>query len=165
MSRTRVPEDNSKEQPEQSSPTASSRATVVAVEQRDGDHRPGRDRPRKYETPEAMQLAIDRYFLAAERPTMSGLALELGFTSREALRNYEGYSQEFADTVKRARLRMEVYYEEKLLDKDFNVSGAIFALKNLGWTDRPKAEDEGPVDIAPPVIIFNGEEYPPKPPL
>ncbi len=165
MTRKRVSEDDRKQQSEQSLPAASSQAAVTAADQRDSGCKPGRGRPRRYETPEAMQLVIDRYFLTAEKPTVSGLALELGFTSREALHNYEGYSQEFADTVKRARLRIEVYYEEKLLDKDFNVSGAIFALKNLGWTDRQKAEDEGPVEIMPPIIYFNADGNAPRPPL
>ena len=42
-------------------------------------------RPRKYKTPEEMQVVIDQYFKECEinkkPPTITGLALALGFTS------------------------------------------------------------------------------------
>ncbi len=58
----------------------------------------------------------------------------MGFSSRQSLINYEGYSEEFFDAIKRAKLRVEVYCEERLVEN--NPSGAIFALKNFGWSDK-----------------------------
>ena len=91
-------------------------------------------RPRKYQTVEQLQAAIDRYFESTEKYTVTGLALHLGFSSRQSLINYEGYSEEFFDAIKRAKLRVEVYYEERLVEN--NPAGAIFALKNFGWNDK-----------------------------
>jgi hypothetical protein len=106
---------------------------AVPVEQRDSSHKARPGRPRKYETPEAMELAIDRYFLIAKKPTMTKLARALGFRNRQGLHAYAGYGEEFSYIVKRAHLRMEAYYEEKLRDKDARVSEVIRALKRLGW--------------------------------
>lgn len=133
MARTQVCKDDRKQQREQSPPAAGSQTAALPVEQRDNGHKAGRGRPRRYGTVEAMELAIDRYFLTAEKPTVSELALELGFTSRQGLYNYKAYGPEFSYAVKRARLRVEAYYEEKLLDKDACASDVIRALKRLGW--------------------------------
>jgi hypothetical protein len=67
-----------------------------------------------------------------EPATISGLALYLGFESRASFEEYER-TGEFATALKRARLRVEAEYEKTLLG---STSGAIFALKNLGWLDR-----------------------------
>ncbi len=133
MACTRVSKAGRKQQPGQSPPVASSQATPIPAEQRDGGHKVGPGRPRKYRTVEAMELAIDRYFLAAENPTMSKLARALGFSNRQGLHKYGGYSPEFSYLVKRAHLRMEEYYEKKLRDKDACVPDVIRALKRLGW--------------------------------
>jgi hypothetical protein len=71
--------------------------------------------------------------------TITGLALALD-TSREVLMDIEtqtseGYSQEFSDAVKRAKLRCQQYAERHMFTAR-NPAGAIFALKNYGWTDR-----------------------------
>ena len=95
-------------------------------------------RPRLYSTPEEMQIVIDTYFETTEKVTVTGLALHLGFNSRQSLLNYEGYSEEFLDTMKRAKSRVEAYYEEHLVGN--NAAGSIFALKNFGWTDKHEQE-------------------------
>ena len=82
-------------------------------------------RPRKYQSVEQLQTAIDSYFESTEKVTITGLALHLGFNSRQALSNYEGYSEEFHDAIKRAKSRVEMYYEEHLVES--NAAGAIFA--------------------------------------
>lgn len=93
--------------------------------------------PKYYETPEAMQEAIDAYFAdcaANQEPiTITGLALWLGFTSRQSLLHYEGYSKEFFDTVRKAKMRVENAYEKRLIAR--GNSGDVFALKNFDWTD------------------------------
>ena len=42
-------------------------------------------RPRKYDTPEQMQVAIDAYFDEPKLHTVCGLALHLGFAQRKSL--------------------------------------------------------------------------------
>jgi hypothetical protein len=72
--------------------------------------------------------------------TITGLALALGFTSRQALLNYEG-KEEFVDTIKRAKARVERYSEERLYD-NHGSNGAKFALANnfKGWTEKQTIE-------------------------
>ncbi|MFD0765206.1 terminase small subunit [Mucilaginibacter lutimaris] len=69
-----------------------------------------------------------------EPPTLSGLALFLGFNSRNEFETYER-NGEFANHVKRARLRVEAEYEKKLHYQ--SSTGAIFMLKSLGWAEKP----------------------------
>jgi len=72
--------------------------------------------------------------------TITGLALALGFTSRQALLNYEG-KEEFVDTITRAKARVERYAEERLYDKD-GANGAKFSLANnfKGWSEKQQIE-------------------------
>lgn len=121
----------------------------------------------RYSSPEEMQVKIDEYFEACQGeiltdangdvvlyrgqpvivnrhpPTVTGLALALGFTSRQALLNYQAKAA-FLDTVTRAKARVEQYTEERLFDRD-GVQGAQFSLRNnfKGWSDKPEAEPDG----------------------
>lgn len=72
--------------------------------------------------------------------TITGLALALGFNSRQALLNYQG-REEFNDTITRAKARVERYAEERLYDKDGS-NGAKFALANnfTGWKEKQQIE-------------------------
>ena len=99
-------------------------------------------RPPKYETPEQMQEAIDAYFdkTSEEELTVTGLALALGFTTRQALLNYED-KEEFVDAVKSAKLRIEQAYEKSL--RKNGRAGDIFGLKNFGWRDKQEHEHSG----------------------
>ena len=124
--------------------------------------------PPKYATVEEMQTVIDRYFedckgepiigddgmpildkfgqpfiIHQRPPTVTGLALALGFTSRQALLDYQA-KKAFVDTVTRAKARIEAYAEERLFDRD-GQRGAEFSLKyNFRWADEKKQdEDEG----------------------
>ena len=78
-------------------------------------------------------------------PTMTGLALALGFSSRQSLLNYQGKKQ-FVDTITRAKSFIEAYAEERLFDRD-GVQGAKFSLINnfKGWREKP--EDDGVSDL------------------
>lgn len=118
-------------------------------------------RPPFYNTKEEMQEKIDAYFeeckgryledaegntvrdkygypvIIDARPlTITGLALALGFTSRQALLNYQA-KDEFVDTILRAKAKVECYAEERLFDKD-GANGAKFSLANNfeGWKDK-----------------------------
>lgn len=73
-----------------------------------------------------------------EPPTLTGLALHLGFNSKEAFEDYEKAGR-FADQLKRARLRIEAEYEKKLHFQ--SSTGAIFALKSMGWTDKDTSKN------------------------
>lgn len=92
-------------------------------------------RPLKFQSPEALQAQVDAYFaerLASDKPiSITGLALALD-TTRETLCNY-GERDEFTDTVRRAKMFVEQFYEERL--PFANATGPIFALKNFGWKD------------------------------
>lgn len=74
--------------------------------------------------------------------TITGLALALGFASRQALLNYQG-KQEFHDTITRAKSRVEQYAEERLFDKDGS-NGAQFSLRNnfKGWNGDQEANQD-----------------------
>lgn len=128
-------------------------------------------RPLKYKTVEELQAAIDAYFKKCEGellrdednnpvfnkfgqpvvinqrpPTVTGLALALGFTTRLSLLNYQG-RKEFMNTVTRAKSYIEEYTESRLFDRD-GVNGAKFSLTNnfKGWSDRPDSYDIEDVD-------------------
>lgn len=106
-------------------------------------------RPYNIKTAAEMETRIDAYFDECEQkkvpPTVTGLALYLGFRSRQALLNYQGRKQ-FNDSVTRAKTRCEAYAESRLYDHE-GVRGAMFSLSNnfKGWADKPEkqAEDGG----------------------
>ena len=121
-------------------------------------------RPPLYNDPKVMQDKITEYFknpprkrklfsnglIVGEIPvvTISGLVLYLGFCDRAAFYDYEA-KPEFCHTIKRARTFIEQDYEECL--RQGSCTGAIFALKNFGWTDRQEIDLGGqkgsPVEI------------------
>lgn len=106
-------------------------------------------RPRKYTNVEDMQNAIDEYFNECKetgRPyTVSGLANALDMT-RQSLLNYEE-NDEFFDTIKRAKSRIEQYAEEFLF-KGCNTAGVIFNLKNnYGWVDKQEVSADVNSDV------------------
>src|SRR5690349_15595622 len=94
-------------------------------------------RPLKFESPEGLEASIADYFKeiteAGEPATITGLALYLGFESRQSFYDYEE-REEFSYAIKRARTRIEYEYEKKLSGN--NCTGPIFALKNMGWKDK-----------------------------
>lgn len=123
-------------------------------------------RPLKYKTVEELQAAIDNYFKKCEGellkddednllldkfgrpviinqkpPTVTGLALALGFNSRQALLNYQARKQ-FNDTITRAKSFCEAYAEARLFDRD-GAMGAKFSLSNnfKGWNEKAQESD------------------------
>lgn len=121
--------------------------------------------PPRYKTVEEMQEKIDEYFesckgnilydaegqpmrdkyglpiiYGAKPLTITGLALALGFTSRQALLNYQA-KKDFVDTVTRAKAIVEEYAESRLYDKD-GANGAKFSLANNfdGWKEKQQIE-------------------------
>lgn len=106
-------------------------------------------RPLKYTSPEDMQADIDAYFgrcTDEDPPTISGLAYHLDMTT-ESLRNYENRDEFFA-TVKKAKQRVEMALEKKLLGNT-QCTGAIFNLKNnFGWKDKQETHLTGAIGLA-----------------
>lgn len=105
-----------------------------------------------FSSPEELQKEIDGYFSDAYKrdvttnmmvpnptfiPTITGLCLHCGFESRQSFYAYED-KQEFSYTIKRARMMIEVEYEKRLHGN--SNAGAIFALKNFGWTDKQELD-------------------------
>lgn len=90
-------------------------------------------------------IVYDKYgqpvIIKRRPPTVTGLALALGFNTRQALLNYQG-KKEFVDTITCAKSYVEKYVEERLFDRD-GVNGAKFSLINnfKGWSEHQKAED------------------------
>lgn len=119
-------------------------------------------RPPKYTCKEEIEGLIEGYFKSCEGeilkdsngdpvlnkwgnpviinqrpPTVTGLALALGFNTRLSLLNYQGKT-EFMNTITRAKARIEQYTEERLFDRD-GTNGARFSLTNnfSGWGEKP----------------------------
>lgn len=101
-------------------------------------------RPRKYNSPDEFDARVDDYLafcVANEEPiTWTGLALHLGFSSRQSIDEYLEYAG-FSDSVKRAKMIVENAYEKRL--QGSNPTGAIFALKNMNWRDKIEQEISG----------------------
>ena len=124
-------------------------------------------RPPMYKSKEEIQEKIDKYFekcegkvledkdgnpilnkyggviiIGSKPPTVTGLALALGFSTRQSLLNYQA-QDEFLDTITRAKSRVEQYAEERLFDRDGS-NGAQFSLKNnfKGWNADKKEENQ-----------------------
>lgn len=97
-------------------------------------------RPPAYSTPEEMEEAIADYFENCDKneilPSMTHLAVALGM-HRSKLYEYEK-ADEFRDTIKTARERVEYRWIQQLATKQ--ATGAIFMLKNFGWSDKQEHE-------------------------
>ena len=74
-------------------------------------------------------------------PTLSGLALAMGFASKADMLRYQG-KPEVMTAIQRGRTRVEQYAEEKLFDKESS-AGAKFVLEKDFGEAMPE-EDEGP---------------------
>lgn len=110
-------------------------------------------RPPVFQTLEELETKIEEYFndpdhdyreigetIWQKKPiTITGLALYLGFVSRQSLYDYEKI-EEYSCAIKKARLRVEQEYEAKLSRN--NPTGSIFALKNMGWKDTSEIKHQ-----------------------
>nr|DAP29522.1 MAG TPA: DNA packaging protein gp3 [Caudoviricetes sp.] len=97
-----------------------------------------RGRPHKISKKEELQNKIDIYFkecdMKNEPYTITGLCIALDIC-RDTLCEY-AKKEEFSDTIKKAKLRVENYLEKHLIT-DNGTTGIIFNLKNnFGWKDK-----------------------------
>lgn len=107
-------------------------------------------RPPIFKSEKALQKRVDEYFdigipertfvvggknkrvVTVEVPTITGLIRFLGFNSRQSFYNYKRKNK-FSYAIKRAVLKIEIIYEQQL-QTGHNCRGAIYMLKQLGWT-------------------------------
>lgn len=95
--------------------------------------------------------ALDKYgepvYYDKMPPTVTGLALALGFTTRIALLSYQG-KPEFANTILRAKSTCEQYAEARLFDRE-GARGSEFSLRcNFRWkNDEQEAQGIEAVQI------------------
>jgi hypothetical protein len=98
-------------------------------------------RPRIYDNPDELEAQCDSYFVKCDtdkvRPTVTGLALFLGFASKQSLYDYDKEEQ-FSYPIKKSLTRIENALEQKL--ENNSVAGVIFALKNMGWKDASQVD-------------------------
>lgn len=144
-------------------------------------------KPPYYTSVKAMQAKIDEYFESCEGepltnkegevvynksgdavmvgvkiPTITGLALSLGFASRVSLLEYQG-KPEYLNTITRAKSRVEEYVESRLYDRD-GARGAEFSLKcNFKWRNEAEASERAlkvitVEDLTPLSKMINSEE-------
>lgn len=111
-------------------------------------------RPPVFSNPEEMQSKILAYFTLCEETKenikITGLCLYLGFESRQSFYDYE-LKEDFAYTIKRARMVVESHYEEGL--NTFKYGGAVFGLKNLGWKDQVDSNVTQTITTVSPHVI------------
>lgn len=79
-----------------------------------------------------------------EVPSITGLAIYLGFESRQSLYDYSK-KPEFAYSIKNALLKIENNYEKGLWND--RCTGVIFALKNMNWVDKTEVETTGKYEV------------------
>ena len=105
--------------------------------------------PPKYETPEELEKEVEQYLSVTppQNLTITGLALYLGFESRQSVYDYEEKEQ-FTYIIKRAKLFIEHAYELKLSGN--SPTGAIFVLKNMGWRDKTEVDHSGGIKLSKP---------------
>lgn len=128
----------------------------------------GKTNKLKYTSAAKMQEAVDAYFadcegrpltdesgepilnkngspviVGAHPPTVTGLALWLGFKTRQSLLNYQQRGDKFDDILTVAKSKCEEYAERRLFDRD-GVNGAKFSLANnfKGWSEKPEQSSE-----------------------
>lgn len=97
--------------------------------------------PPIYDSPEELKEKIIEYFESLGedgKPKITDLALFLGFASRQSIYDYKDRPQ-FSYIIKRACMVIESYYEGRLSEN--SPTGAIFALKNMGWIDKVENEN------------------------
>ncbi len=129
-------------------------------------------RPKIYESNEQLEKAVYSYFFTTElesndlgghsevvrenkKPTITGLTLHLGFADKTTLYDYRD-RPEFSHSIKWALTMIEKYHEEGLSEN--NVTGRIFALKNMGWRDKTETELNAKVEVTKPTWFDDGIE-------
>ena len=110
-------------------------------------------RPPKFKTPEEFDYMVELYVATCaeknEPLTIPGLTLFLGFVDKSSLYHYQK-REAFTASVKRARTLVEESTVQRSMGS--NAAGAIFMLKNMGYSDRQN------VRIDPVQIVISGKD-------
>lgn len=113
-------------------------------------------RPPHFGSPQELEEKISSFFSYCEskamKPTISGLVLYLGFSSRTTLYDYEKRSDEFSYIIGRAKVAVQLSYELSGQTID------IFALKNMGWKDRTEVAVDAQASVKVVEIPENGRQ-------
>lgn len=100
-------------------------------------------RPRRYPTAELLREAVEAYlydcYLTNEPLTSTGLALSLGFASRQAIYKYKEFGDDYAEVINRAMLYIEHGLVLDTLRRDKGHQGPIFVLRNM-WQKQDEAD-------------------------
>jgi len=121
-------------------------------------------RPRKFKSVESMEAMINAYFIMCDESkvvstdtkgktsirykpyTISGLCLFLDLTY-EGLLEYQA-REEYSETIKKAKKRVENWIEEHSINGDLNPAVSIFNLKNnFGWKDKTEIDMNANIKI------------------
>ena len=119
--------------------------------------------PPKYETPAALEKKIDEYFetrqteyakdsegnikstangpviISLNAPSITGMALYLGFASRQSIHDQEK-REGFSYVSKKARAKVEEWVYQAVMSGAIQPSVGIFMLKQFGYTDKQQIE-------------------------
>lgn len=90
--------------------------------------------------PELITEEYDHCIRKPEPPTVTGLALSIGFSSKDTLYRY-AKKDYFSYPIKRGLSKIEQNHEFKISEGD-KCTGNIFALKNMGWHDKQYIEQK-----------------------
>lgn len=85
------------------------------------------------------------YTREPEPVTITGLCLYLGFESRQSFYDYEKRPG-FSYIIKRSRMMVENYYE-KTAQSAKQQTFHIFALKNMGWSDKQEIDQKTELNV------------------
>ena len=98
--------------------------------------------PKKMLSPDQVEELSAEYFTtckSSQEPlTITGLALALGFSTRQSVYDYMK-DPDYQQAMGRAYLRIEHSYELQLAGGRGD-GGVVFALKNFGWSDKQEIE-------------------------
>lgn len=110
-------------------------------------------RPIEY-TPEVMNEIIenlDKYVSNTEVPIFAEFCYENDY-SREYLYDLAKNNKQLSYAIKNCITKKEAQLERLALQKNVDVTMAIFSLKQLGWRDKQDVEHSGKVDSQVQVI-------------
>ena len=116
----------------------------------------GKGNPRRWRTAKALQAAVDAYFDECSEkgrvPSVAGLALALGFMSRQALYRYtdrenENNSDEYVTIITRAKLKIEEANIQLAYNRDAS-PGARFILQNgFNYSDKHEITSRNEIKV------------------
>jgi len=107
-------------------------------------------RPPKFEDWEVMHKKIHEYLEWEEinskgKYALAGLALFLGFATRDSLYDYEKKSEEFSYIIKRFKLFLTYYHEQKLTWAG-SFQGSFVWLKNFGGYSDESTQNQNVIN-------------------